>query len=202
MDKFFNKWSGRVVDYDHVFLYQCVDLIKQYWYEVYGVASGAWGNAIDYWTRPNGTMLKYFDKIAGTNAKKGDVVVLWGLAGNPYGHIGIASGKSTPTHVEIWEQNGSSGNGQGQGGDRIRLRMIPRTRIAGLIRRKVAAAPAPVQHIIVKSGWGLSHVAKAAGFKDWWSPARWIAITKLNGKGTNWVAFNRSLKVNQKVRVR
>jgi len=198
--QFKSRWIGRRVDFDHVFAYQCVDLIKQYWYEVYGIRSGAWGNAIDYWVRPNRTMLKYFSKVAGSNAKTGDVVVLRGHSGNPYGHIGIATGRLTGSQVEILEQNGSSGSGSGTGGNAIRTRFVDRSRVAGLLRRKVAAPSLP-QVVVAQRGWGLSHIAKAAKFKDWWSPLRWQAISNLNNGGS-WIKFNRSLKPNQRVRVR
>jgi hypothetical protein len=65
-----------------------------------------------------------------------------------------------------------------------------------------AAAPAPAKkYVTVQRGWGLSNVARAAGFKDYGSEARWAAIAKLNGSG-NWRAYNNSLKPNQKVRVK
>lgn len=49
------------------------------------------------------------------------------------------------------------------------------------------AAPTPAlpvsdaTSITVQKGWGLSHVAKAAGFADYSSPERWNAIARLNG---------------------
>lgn len=55
--------------------------------------------------------------------------------------------------------------------------------------------------VTVKAGWGLSQVAKAAGYKDWWSPSAWIRIARKNGYGTNWVKMNRALKPKQKVKV-
>ena len=200
--QFKTKWITRGrVDYDKVFLYQCVDLVKQYMYEVHGVAAGAWGNAIDFWTRPNATMLKYYDLIAGSNAKAGDIVVLNGINGNKYGHIGIATGAQTSTQVEILEQNGGSGTGNGTGTNAIRYRFVPKSRVAGLLRRKPAAAPKPITHITAQRGWGLSNIAKAAGFKDWMLFPRWQAITNLNARGS-WRTFNASLKPGQKVRVR
>lgn len=199
--QFKTKWLGGRVDYDHVFAYQCVDLIKQYWYEVHKIPSGAWGNAIDYWTHPNSTMLRYFNRVGGSDARTGDVVVLWGLSGNPYGHIGVATGNKTATTVEILEQNGATGSGSGTGGNAIRTRYVSRSRVAGMLRR-IVAAPAPVTYVTVQSGWGLSNVAKAAGFSDWWSPTRWAAITKLNTGSLNWIPYNSALKPGQRVRVR
>lgn len=46
-------------------------------------------------------------------------------------------------------------------------------------------APAPPvdsrKFIIVQAGWGISHVAKAAGYPDWREGSRWDAIAQLNG---------------------
>lgn len=169
-------------------------------YQEHGIRPGAWGNAIDYWTRPNSTMLKYYVKVPGSKVRAGDFVVLWGHTGNPYGHIGVATGRSNTSSVEILEQNGSTGNGSGTGGDAIRTRYVPRSRVAGLIRRK--STTAPKQYVTVQRGWGLSNVAKTAGFKDWFLPTRWAYISKLNTGSLNWAKFNASLKPGQRVRVR
>lgn len=196
-DSFKKKWTGKRVDYDKVFLYQCVDLIKQYLYESFKIMSGAWGNAIDY-AKSSSPIRKWFNKISGTSPKKGDIVV---FKGGVYGHIGISTGRNKSTSVEVLEQNGSTGNGYGTGGDVIRTRYIAKSRIAAILRRKVKPNPLPT-HIVVKKGWGLSNVAKAAKFKDWFSPTRWAAISSLNRHGLNWRKFNSSLKPGQKVRVR
>lgn len=137
---FKQRWTGRSVDYDHVFSKQCVDLILQYVFEEFGLSSGVWGNAIDYWRKPTPVLLTKFDLIQGTDAKQGDIVVLNGLAGNPYGHIGICD-SATATTVKLLEQNGY-GSATGTGKDAIGVwRDIPKSRIAGLLRPKPTAAP-------------------------------------------------------------
>lgn len=137
MNNFVNRWIGNRIDYDGVYRYQCVDLILQYVAELYGLRSGVWGNAIDYWTKPTAALLTKFDKVQTQKPQAGDIVVLNGLSGNPYGHIMIAINGVTGL-----EQNGSTGNGSGVGGDAVRTRTIPLSRIAGVLRPK-AAAPAP-----------------------------------------------------------
>lgn len=138
---FKKEWLGRRVDYDHVYAYQCVDLILQYVKEGYGLATGVWGNAIDYWNKPTPTLLTKFNKVSGSAAKQGDIVVFHGLAGNPYGHIGICD-SSTSTTVTVLEQNGN-GSSTGTGGDAIRTRSIAKSRVAGLLRPKAASVPSP-----------------------------------------------------------
>lgn len=138
---FKNRWLGRRIDYDHVYAYQCVDLILIYIKEEFGLATGVWGNAIDYWNRPSAPLLGKFNLVAGSNAQQGDIVVLNGLAGNPYGHIGICE-SVTATTVNILEQNGA-GSGTGTGRDAIQVRGIPKSRVAGLLRPKPATPPPP-----------------------------------------------------------
>ena len=138
---FKNKWLGRNVDYDHVYGMQCVDLILQYVKECYGLPSGVSGNAIDYWYRTSPALLSQFNKTSG-NAQTGDIVVLFGQNGNPYGHIGIAD-RQDGNGIWLLEQN-ALGNGDGVGRNAIGVyRAIPLNRVAGLLRPKSAPAPAP-----------------------------------------------------------
>lgn len=138
---FKNRWLGRRIDYDYVYAYQCVDLILIYIKEEFGLATGVWGNAIDYWTRPSAPLLSKFSLVSGSNAQQGDIVVLNGLAGNPYGHIGICE-SVTSTTINILEQNGA-GSATGTGRDAISVRGIPKSRVAGLLRPKAVVAPPP-----------------------------------------------------------
>jgi hypothetical protein len=134
------EWLGRRIDYDHVYNYQCVDIILQYLAEKFGIPSGVSGNAIDYWYRTSTPLFAKFDKIQTTDCHQGDIVVLNGLAGNPYGHIGICESQDA-NNVTILEQNGAGGS-TGTGRDAIETRAISKSRIAGLLRPK-GSAPAP-----------------------------------------------------------
>lgn len=149
---------GRV-DFDKVFGYQCVDLVKLYMYKRYKVPNGAYGNAIDYWYRTSNVVLQKFKKVAGSNAKAGDIVIFETnvtpmVKGMQPGHIGVATGGLTSTSVEILEQNGSSGGGTGTGGDAIRKRYKPRYRVAGLLRPRSTAV-----YYTVVSGDTLGEIA-------------------------------------------
>lgn len=129
-EQFIKNWLGKRTDYDHVYAYQCVDLILQYLADVHGIRQGVWGNAIDYWTKPTATLLQSFSKVTGT-PQAGDIVILKPTSTNPYGHIMIAVNSTTGI-----EQNGYSGDGDGLNGDEVRYRTIPTTRVAGLLRKK------------------------------------------------------------------
>ncbi len=142
-NSFKNEWLGRKIDYDNVFQNQCVDLILQYVKEGYGIGTGVRGNAINYWTEPSAALLTRFQRVGGNDALQGDIVVFNGLAGNPYGHIGIATGNRDSVNVEVLEQNGQTGNGTGTGGDAIRTRYISLNRVAGILRPITLAVAPP-----------------------------------------------------------
>lgn len=188
-DAFKSHWLGKRVDTDGVprgRIYQCVDLIKRYMRDTKSVPFGSYGNAIQYWTNTHPNVLKKFTKVPGSNAKKGDIVVLKGLAGNPYGHVGIATGRVTPSTVEILEQNGSTGNGSGLGNDKIRTRFVARARVAGLLRPKSAVAPSPPPakkyHKVVR-GDTVDKISRKYGLKidpNKKGNARYPGFTKLN----------------------
>jgi hypothetical protein len=131
---FENEWLGKWVDYDKEYGYQCVDLIKQYMHECYGLTPGTWGDAIKYWTNTAPAILTKFAKEATSVAQAGDVVVFWGLPGNSAGHIGIATGNENGLQVEVLEQDGHTGTGAQVPGNQIRTRYIDRSRVAGILR--------------------------------------------------------------------
>lgn len=134
---FKNKWLAKRVDYDKVFGYQCVDLIKQYLDDCFGIKAGAWGDAIDYWNNTNPILLKKFNKIKTTRVMKGDIVIIKPTLFNRYGHIGIADKNYVGMVVTylLLEQNGS-GSGTGLGKDAIRVSVRNRRRIVGVLRAK------------------------------------------------------------------
>ena len=139
---FKNEWNGRRVDYDHVYGFQCVDLILEYVKECYGLPTGVWGNAIDYWNHPTPALLTQFNIVQGQQAQQGDIAVFNGLAGNPYGHIGIVD-RQDASGIWLLEQN-ATGSGDGLGKSAIGVyRALPLSRLAGLLRPKAGTQPQP-----------------------------------------------------------
>lgn len=135
---FKNEWNGRRVDFDHVYGFQCVDLIVQYCYEL--GFTGVWGNAIDYANRPSPNFVAHFNRVG--DYQPGDVVVLYGLSGNPYGHIGIFD-HADGNGLYLLEQN-ATGSGDGLGRSAIGVwRAIPTSRVAAIWRYKGTAPPPP-----------------------------------------------------------
>ena len=200
---FSKKYMGKLVNPDRVYGPQCVDLIKQYAIDMMGVLPGAWGNAIDYANRPSAHFLKYFTKVSEPQA--GDVVV---FGGGRYGHIALVSSVSGGTLV-ILEQNGAHAAADVRAGDQIRLRHKPKSHALAYYRPNITQptppkpAPAPAdtgyEVVVVQPGWGVSHVAKAAGFTDWKQKARWNEIARLNGLSDS---SQFKLQPNQQIRVR
>jgi CHAP domain len=214
--EFKKEWSGRSVDYDKVYSKQCVDLILQYVYECYGLGSGIWGNAIDYWTHTSPPLLTKFDMVSTTDCRQGDIVVLYGLSGNPYGHIGICDSQSGGA-VQLLEQN-AVGGGDGSGRNAIGVyRDIPKSRIAGVLRPKSAPvpppAPAPARQTVFLPGsvqsWRLYRVGSGlrpntsdqiavlapAAFGGltykivaWVGDYAVVIDTQMYGRGTIWIA--------------
>ena len=138
------EWNTHRVDYDHVFYYQCVDLILEYMKEVGHVAAGISGNAIDYWYHPSPALVNACVKIAKTDLIQGDIVCLAPIDAQPIhaeGHIGLLDSK-TVTTVRPLEQN-ALGTGDGLGKNAIGVyRDIPMTRVLGGWRPK-STIPAP-----------------------------------------------------------
>lgn len=141
------EWTGRRVDYDHVYAYQCVDEILE-WCAENGIPTGVWGNAIDYATHPTPTFMAHFSPV--TSYQPGDVVVLYGLPGNPYGHIGLFDHQDA-SGIWILEQN-RLGDGTGLGGSAIGVyRSIPLSRVAKVWRLNAPVptpAPAPARSTV------------------------------------------------------
>lgn len=130
------RWIGKRTDVDGYpkgAVYQCVDLTKRYLMEEFSIPNGAYGNAKDWWLNTHPNILAKFNKKA--TPKVGDIVPLKPIAGNPYGHIGIVD-SFNGVNVIVLEQNGSTGSGNGVGGNAIRLRAIPRTRAYGYLSPK------------------------------------------------------------------
>lgn len=152
------QWLGKRVDYDHVFSYQCVDLILQFLYQCAGVGGGVWGNAIDYATKPTAGFLNATVRVTDGSKVAGDILVFKSPA-TPDGHITLRD-----TNLDyMLEQNGYTGNGSGTGKDAIGVyRPIPYDRLVAVYRIKqfVPAAPAPAEQAPAPAASGSFHVIK------------------------------------------
>ena len=116
-DEFISKYSGRFVNYDGKYGYQCVDLIRQYCKEVIGVegytAIPQTGAAKSIFNNFPNAGNKYFTKILNspTNApQKGDIV-FWGtylFVTGWAGHTGVCSESNVMNFISF-DQNYPTG---------------------------------------------------------------------------------------------
>lgn len=109
--QFINDHIGKAVDYDKVAGAQCVDLAKCYLKEVFGLESGAWGDAHSWYDNYNNipTLKENFTRIPNTPdfvPKKGDIGV-WnsGLSAGGWGHIAVCTGEGDTNHFYSYDQN-------------------------------------------------------------------------------------------------
>lgn len=132
-NSFQSEWIDKRVDYDKIYNFQCVDLIRQYWYEKFGIGNAAGGvdNATDYAnpsTVPQGLLGK-FQLLNTSQVQVGDVVVL------NINHIGIANGIQDSATFQMLDQNGGTlHNGDGVGDDAIRIHTFNKVHIMGVLR--------------------------------------------------------------------
>jgi murein DD-endopeptidase MepM/ murein hydrolase activator NlpD len=157
---------------------------------------------------PSGTPVK-------VNGVQIGLVGSTGWSTGPHLHVGKwANGRSyNPNkqgfsfkNAKVTEINQDSKNGkyvrvQADGYSWVYLHLSKQTAKVGQVLKAPVATPKPV-YTTVRAGEGLSAIAKRAGYKDWWAPTAWIRLSKLNGKGVNWLAYNRSLKPGQKIRIK
>lgn len=188
IDSFVRNTLGRTIDIDGVAGVQCVDLIKLYIRDGFGIPVQSMGNAIQWWTATKPVLLSKFDRIASQSPQKGDIVILHGLSGNSYGHIVLCVDRLSPSTFLALEQNGSHSGADVRPGDAVRTRQIPTTRIAGLLRPKSSVNPPLSTYYTIKKGdtfWGLE---RAWGLKTG-------TLTKLNP-----TLNPRTLSISQRIR--
>lgn len=109
-NEFKNKYLGKALDFDGVAGVQCVDLIKFYLKDVFGITAGAWGNAKDYYEnyKNNIVLMNNFDRIVNYREfvpKKGDIAVFGSSNMSPYGHICICTGQGNMTFFKSIDMN-------------------------------------------------------------------------------------------------
>lgn len=145
------------------------------------------------------------------NAKDmGDTLVNQNIAERGRGWLTVAVNRSMGGgYGHIWLDLKGEANFEQNGARALRTtkntRPINQAQQLVSLDKWIKGAPAPKpagrKYVTVKSGWGLSSVAKAAGMRDWFLPTAWSRIAKLNGS-SNWRTFNAKLKPGQKVRVK
>ena len=192
-DKFIKNHNGKAVDYDGTAWVQCVDLIKCYLNEVFGIKPGAWGDAHDYYdnfsARPQ--LVENFTRIANTPdfvPQKGDICV-WksSLSSGGWGHVSIATGEGDTTYFYSYDQNWTGNH------DKCTKIKHDYNHFAGVLRPKdqsrITAETKSVSELateVIQGKWGNGNDRKekleAAGY-DY--SAVQAAVHKLLGSGSS-----------------
>lgn len=108
--EFISKHNGKACDYDGVAGVQCVDLIKAFADEKFGISSKgkSWGNARDYWYNTPPELARITKKIKNTPdfiPKRSDICI-FDDAQKKYGHICLgADGNNTTKTFYSYDQN-------------------------------------------------------------------------------------------------
>src|SRR3990167_6622370 len=89
-DEFIDKYRGQKVEFDGIYEYQCVDLVKMYNKEVIG-APQIMGNAKDYAKNPLPEYYEYMVNHLWYIPQKGAIAVWNGNVGEGNGHVAIVT---------------------------------------------------------------------------------------------------------------
>lgn len=117
LEEFVKVYNGKKVDYDGVYGCQCVDLFRQYVWDVLGIkehtgpcasSGGAKDLFLDYDKMP--IEKKYFIRSKQKNWVQGDVLIWDKTETNKYGHIAIYLGKLNNSFI-VFEQDGFKQDG-------------------------------------------------------------------------------------------
>lgn len=113
--EFIKKYLGKGTDADGAAGVQCVDLIKLYLKECFGIKAGSWGDARYYFESFHKSswggyyyMNKYFSLIENDPdlvPMKGDICVFGAGVGGGHGHISIATGEGNTRTFYSYDQN-------------------------------------------------------------------------------------------------
>lgn len=109
LDQFVSDWTGKGIDYDGSFGFQCQDLYRTYVKEVLGFPqSPAVPGAKDNWDK---YLPAYFDRIPNSPTGvpvKGDIMI-WGASYGPYGHVAVVT-EATVNTFKCFSQNDPTGS--------------------------------------------------------------------------------------------
>lgn len=95
--------------YDVGYKYQCVNLIRRYFWQKFGKKMGEGFNAKDFFGNAYRWGFTAYSNGGGVAPKAGDVLCVTGTSSNGYyGHVAIIS-KVTDTYIEVCQQNVLSG---------------------------------------------------------------------------------------------
>lgn len=130
---FIKKYNGKLVDFDKAYGAQCVDLFRQYVFDVLGIIehTGAVEGAKDLYLNYKNLLKeqKYFDRVPASQRRKlGDILVWDATPTNKYGHVAILLGENE-NGLLVFEQNGFTQDG-------AKIVMRSKFGLLGVLRKK------------------------------------------------------------------
>lgn len=102
---------GKKTDYDNIYNYQCVDLIKQYLKDVYATESWIFGGKAATWYDTgspfinDSTHRKKIPYVDWLQPHQWDIIFWWESSANLYGHVAILHEVINHTTISVLEQN-------------------------------------------------------------------------------------------------
>lgn len=131
--RYYRKKVGKYIDADWYYGFQCVDLVRDYCWDVHNYNMGRLPSAKDanlQTTFPWRMEVKVWVE----DFRRWDIIVTWPTKNNKHWHIAIVH-KQLKDRVEILEQNGSGRNsGKVSPWNEIRVRKIPYWNILKVFR--------------------------------------------------------------------
>ena len=203
---------------DNYKVHNCVDLIKYYLDEVFGIKAGAWGDAYAYYTYfdSHEELTKNFTRIANTPSfipQRGDIMVWSKNLNGKWGHIAVCDGDGDTTYFYSYDQNWL---GQHDPCNRIKhnynhvlgvLRPNDQTRIKGKEKKTMnvfskgidisryqgnpdfAKVKKEVDYVIVQAGYGRYSSQKDSSFERNYSECKKYGIPV----GVYWFSYANSV---------
>lgn len=108
LDEFVSKYTGKGIDYDGHYGFQCQDLYRMYVKEVLGFPqSPSVTGAKDNWDK---YLPDYYERIPNTPEgvpQKGDIII-WGSNYGPFGHVAVCT-EATVNTFKCFSQNDPTG---------------------------------------------------------------------------------------------
>lgn len=148
LQEFFNQHNGKYVNFDSMYLNQCVDLANLYNRDVVGNSKAVFGNG---WQWYDNAPASYYTKV--TDPKKGDIAV-WKQSFGGYGHVAIVwdDGKFFSQNYPI--------------NAKCSLQSIPTNLISGYLRLKTMSDNTYDNHIIRTNEGKMAYVKAGTGKKQ------------------------------------
>lgn len=110
LTQFIKKYLGTKVDYDGKFGAQCVDLFRQYCYEVLDVPQLPSVKGAKDLIKNNGKLSVTKDSAL-ADYSRGDVLIWGATKNNPYGHVAILVSIYNTKYFIVLEQDGFKQDG-------------------------------------------------------------------------------------------